>query len=143
MAFRDLAHALLGLKDDCSEAERHIAARTAQVILADLIQQCIKSAQQHGTGALFVLSAADGEATSWATPEQIKRNLAIAERDSDQPMIDFQRDCLQRLGTLDPEKEALVAIFQLRGGRPCARLFELNIERDPERLHQRIEEAFQ
>lgn len=140
-SFRELAARLFGLGPNPSDTQRRFAAHAGQLILADLIDQCIKTAAKEGPGVLVVNNIDGADNATWATPDLLKANLAIAEEHNDTAMIDLQRRCIDRLGTLDPEQEALLLIFSGPAGAATGRLFELDRDRDPQSILQRLKEV--
>lgn len=132
MARPDLAAALFGLPEHPSETQKRFAAATASLILTDLITQCAKHASREGPGALVIAIGPDSERNTWASPKQLKANLAIAEQLGDTAMVDVHQRVLERLGSIDPTTTALVLRLESDGGSAKASLFELDLDRDPD-----------
>lgn len=133
MSRDELAARLFGLTPEASDTQRRFAAATAQLILRDLISQCAKHSAKEGPGVLVIAIDPDGvERNSWAGPEQLKANLATAEQLGDAAMVDIHQRVLERLGSIDPERKALVLRLTHNGDSGQARLFELDADRDPD-----------
>lgn len=140
MSTGQLAAALFGLPEHPSDTQKRFAAATASLILKDLITQCAKHASREGPGALVIAISPDAERNTWATPEQLKANLALAEKLGDTAMVDIHQRLLERLGSIDPATTALVLRLESDGGRATAKLFELDGDRDPEAAAAAIRE---
>lgn len=141
MSRDQLAARLFGLTPEASDTQKRFAAATAQLILRDLISQCAKHAAKEGPGALVIAIGPDGtEHNSWATPEQLKSNLAIAESLGDSSMVDVHQRLLERLGCVDATTTALVLRLEHDGKQGRAKLFELDSDRDPEAAATAIRE---
>lgn len=104
---RELAKQLFGITDG-SEAQTKMASRISEAILSDLIQHAQRAWEEDGPGVLVIRRTLDD--AQWSPIQQIKDNLAIAERTGDDQMAAAFRSMLERASALDIAAEALIAI---------------------------------
>lgn len=111
---RELARQLFSLTD-ASEAQTKMAARISEAILSDMIQHAQKAWHSDGPGVLVIRRTVDD--ARWSPVQEIQDNLTIAEREDDAGMATALRSILERLGSLDIEQHALIAIADHKGLR--------------------------
>lgn len=111
---RELAKQLFGITDG-SEAQTKMASRISEAILSDLIGHAQRAWAEDGPGVLVIRRTTDD--AQWSPIQQIKENLAIAERSGDSEMAAAFRSILERAVAADIETEALIAIADHKGLR--------------------------
>lgn len=113
------------------ETQRGMAGRIAAAILSDLITQAQKSWRHLGPGVLTVRLIPDD--VQWFTPEQLRKNLYLAEASGDADIASTLKRILGVLDDLDIKAQIPLLItsasdlrfFLIRTDNPDAELQQL------------------
>ena len=97
------------------EQEQKFLLATAELILSDLIDIAISGVEQHGAGSLIINLLNDS--TTYMSGTAIEFDIAIAEREEDEDIIQFLRDLMKEIDENDWSKNVLITLISDAGTR--------------------------
>ena len=98
--------------------EQKFLLATAEMILTDLITIACNGLFEKGAGSLVINLLNDS--TSFMSGEDIEQDLALAERNEDEEVIEFLRDLLQEVDENDWTQYVLMTLISDAGTRTFA-----------------------
>lgn len=100
------------------EQEQRFLMATAELILSDLIDICINGVTRKGAGSLVINLLNDS--SQYMSGEAIEFDIAIAEREEDDEILEFLRDLIEKIDTNDWSKNVLITLISDAGTRTFA-----------------------
>ena len=100
------------------EQEQKFLMATAELILSDLIDIALKGVEQKGAGSLVINLLNDS--TTFMSGHSIEFDIATAEREEDEEILEFLRDLIERIDDNDWSKNVLITLISDAGTRTFA-----------------------
>ena len=100
------------------EQEQQFLMATAELILSDLIDIALTGVEKNGAGSLIINLLNDS--TTFMSGNAIEFDLAIAEREEDEDVLEFLRGLLKEIDENDWSKDVLITLISDAGTRTFA-----------------------
>ncbi len=100
------------------ENEQRFLQATAELILTDLINVAINGFSKHGAGSLII--NLQNDSTTYISGHDIERDIALAEAQDDDAVIEFLRELIKRVDENDWTKTVLITLISDAGTRTFA-----------------------
>ena len=97
------------------EQEQKFLLATAELILSDLIDIALSGVEQNGAGSLIINLLNDS--TTYMSGTAIEFDIAVAEREEDEEIIQFLRDLMKEIDENDWSKNVLITLISDAGTR--------------------------
>ena len=97
------------------EQEQKFLATTAELILTDLVNIAIGGVEARGAGSLIINLINDS--TTFLSGEDVERDIAVAESQEDDEIIEFLRTLLKEIDENDWSKNVLITLISDAGTR--------------------------
>ena len=97
------------------EKEQRFLQATAEMILTDLIGIAINGFNAHGAGTLII--NLQNDSTTYMSGHHIERDIATAEREEDETVLEFLRDLIKRIDENDWTRFVLITLISDAGTR--------------------------
>ena len=100
------------------EQEQQFLMATAELILSDLIDIALNGVQNKGPGSLVINLINDS--TTYMTGESLEFDIAIAEREEDDEVLEMLRGLIEKIETNDWSTNVLITLISDAGTRTFA-----------------------
>ena len=97
------------------ENEQRFLQATAEMILTDLITIAINGFNVYGAGTLII--NLQNDSSTYMSGHHIERDIATAEREEDETVLEFLRDLIKRIDENDWTRFVLVTLISDAGTR--------------------------
>ena len=103
---------------DEKEKEQRFLQATAELILTDLINVAINGFSRYGAGTLII--NLQNDSTTYMSGHDIERDIAVAESDEADTVVDFLRELIKRVDENDWTTNVLITLISDAGTRTFA-----------------------
>jgi len=100
------------------EQEQQFLTATAELILHDLINVALNGIEREGAGTLVINLMNDS--TTFMSGHSVEKDIATAEREEDDKVLEMLRDLIEEIDTNDWSKNVLITLISDAGTRTFA-----------------------
>ena len=100
------------------EQEQQFLMATAELILSDLLDIAMNGIEKHGAGSLIINLINDS--TTFMSGHAVEYDIAVAEREGDDDVLEFLRGLMEEIDTNDWSKNVLITLISDVGTRTFA-----------------------
>ena len=97
------------------ENEQQFLAATAELILTDLVNIALNGVEKHGAGTLVI--NLENDSTTFMSGSDIEEDIYRAEIVSDEEVLVFLRDVMEKIDTNDWTTNVLISLISNAGTR--------------------------
>ena len=97
------------------ENEQKFLAATAELILTDLVNIALNGIEKHGAGTLVI--NLENDSTTYMSGSDIEEDIYRAEVVSDEEVLVFLRDIMEKIDTNDWNTNVLISLISNAGTR--------------------------
>jgi len=100
------------------EQEQQFLMATAELILSDMLDIAMNGVEKHGAGTLVINLCNDS--TTFMSGHAVEYDIAVAEREEDDDVLEFLRGLMEKIDTNDWSKNVLITLISDAGTRTFA-----------------------